>query len=158
MWVSIRRKNLPPFIIGIYYGKQETRTKKDQIETEIQLLNEEIEEMKREGHILLAMDGNAKIGILGEDISRNGHLILQSMENTELHIMNTDERCTGKVTRQNTKNINEVSAIDFIIADETMKQWIKSIEIDESGLYKIRGKNESDHNSISISLDIPNLD
>ena len=69
MWVSIRRKKMPPLFVGTYYGKQETRTNKNEIEREMTLLNEEIEEIQKEGEILLTMDGNAKIGLLGEEIS-----------------------------------------------------------------------------------------
>ena len=61
IWVNIRRKNKPPLIIGTYYGKQESRTNKNEIEQELQLLSEEITEMKHEGEIIIAMDGNAKI-------------------------------------------------------------------------------------------------
>ena len=71
MWISLRRKNLPPLFIATYYGKQENKTTKDEIEREMMLLNEEISEMKQEGEIMIVMDGNAKIGILGEPISRN---------------------------------------------------------------------------------------
>ena len=83
MWVSIRRKQLPPLIVGTYYGKQES-TSKNEIEREMMLLTEEILEMKNEGEILLTMDGNAKIGLLGEEITRNGKRLLEVIENTNL--------------------------------------------------------------------------
>ena len=109
MWISVRRKYLPPLKIGVYYGKQESRTTKAEIEMEMQLLNEEIEEMGKDGERLIAMDGNAKLGLLGEKISRNGNLLLQTFENTSLNIINKcSEVCHGKVTRQNTKNSNEI--------------------------------------------------
>ena len=114
IWVNIRRKNEPPLIIGTYYGKQESRTTKNEIEQEIQLLNEEITEMKREGEIVIAMDGNAKIGILNEAISRNGKLLNQLFDYHDLKVMNHSSKCIGRITRQNTKNKNEVSAIDFL--------------------------------------------
>ena len=158
MWVSIRRKNLPPLITGVYYGKQESRTSKTEIETEMQLLNEEIEEMSYDGEIMIAMDANAKIGLLGEEVSRNGHLILKTFENTGLHTVNGTDRCYGSVTRQNTKNSSEKSAIDFIVTTETVKHWIKQMTIDEAGLYRIKGKNESDHNTITLSIEIESLD
>ena len=158
MWVSVRRKNLTPFIAGIYYGKQESRTTKAEIETEMQLLNEEIEEMKLDGEIIIAMDGNAKVGLLGEDVSRNGNLLLQTFDNTGLTIINKTDKCHGRITRQNTKNVNEQSAIDFIVSNETVKEWVKNMKIDEEGLHKIKGKNESDHNTITISIEIDNVD
>ena len=70
VWASIRRNGMPPLFVGTYYGKQETRTDKNEIEQEMHLLTEEIEERKNEGEILLLMDGNAKIGLLNEEVNR----------------------------------------------------------------------------------------
>ena len=75
IWVNIRRGGKTPLIAGTYYGKQETPASKDEIEQEMHLLTEEIIEMKKEGEIILAMDGNAKIGLLNEKPSRNGKLL-----------------------------------------------------------------------------------
>ena len=49
MWLSVRRKNLSPVIIGAYYGKQECWMSKEQIKREMFLLKEEIVDMSREG-------------------------------------------------------------------------------------------------------------
>ena len=115
IWISLSRKNLQPLLIGCYYGKQETRTSKNEIEQEMTLLTEEIEEMKKEGEVILAMDGNAKLGLLGESISRSGKLLLKVFK----EILNKSEKCKGKVTRTNTKNDQEHFAIDFIVTTET---------------------------------------
>ena len=47
LWVFIQRRKKRPLFIGSYYGKQETRTSKNEIEREYQLLSEEIEEKKQ---------------------------------------------------------------------------------------------------------------
>ena len=39
---------------------------KDEIEKEMDILSEEIEEKRKEGEVLVCMDGNGKIGILNE--------------------------------------------------------------------------------------------
>ena len=119
MWISVYRKNCRPLLVGVYYGRQETRTSKIEIQHEM-LLQEEITEMSNEGEILLAMDGNAKIGLLGEDISRNGRLLLETFKQTGLVVMNGTEKCQGQVTRIKTKNGKEKSAIDFVLANEQM--------------------------------------
>ena len=121
-------------------------------------LTEEIEEMKKEGELLLSMDGNAKIGLLNEEISRNGKLLLSVFENTGLHVMNKSTKCRGKITRINTNNANEYSAIDFILGNEHINQWISEIHIDEEGLSKIKGKKETDHNTIIIKIKIQSID
>ena len=128
MWVSIRRKNFPPLFIGTYYGKQESRTSKEEIEKEMTSLTQEIEETKSNGVILLAMDANAKIGLLGENESRNGKLMKKVFEETELLIMNEDNKCEGKITRKNTSNENEISAIDFVLTTKDGKESIQKIK------------------------------
>ena len=158
IWVNIRQKKKSPIIIGTYYGKQETRTSKSEIEQEIQLLNEEISEMKREGEIVIAMDGNAKIGILEDTVSRNGKLLNQLFENQTLTVLNKSTKCVGHITRMNTKNHNEMSAIDFVVATDEAAKWIKRVLIDEEGLMKIKGRNETDHNTIQIDLEITHAD
>ena len=158
MWVSIRRKQQMPIFVGSYYGKQETRTSKEDIEREMYLLQDEINEMKKEGEIFLAMDGNGKLGILGETPSRNGKLLQQVFSNTGLTLMNTSSKCEGKITRKNTSNELEVSAIDFIVVSENVEKWVKKIIIDEDGLTRIKGKKESDHNTITSTLSIDHID
>ena len=154
MWLSIFRTNDIPLIIGVYYGLQESRTSCQEIDREMMMLTEEITEMQRDGEILLAMDGNAKIGLLGEPVSRNGKCLLNVFENMNLHLVNNSEKCSGKITRMNTKNNSEFSAIDFVVVSEGAKQWVKRMTIDEDGLIKVKGRNQSDHNTITIEMDI----
>ena len=158
IWAFIQRKKQRPLFIGSYYGKQETRTNKNEIEREFQLLSEEIEEKKKDGEILLAMDANAKIGIMNEAVSRNGKLLLEVVKNHNLTVMNCSNKCVGKITRKNTVNNNEFSAIDFIITSNTVERWIKKMCIDEDGILKVKGKKETDHNTISIQINIENTE
>ena len=58
IWISIRRGGNDPLFVGCYYGKQETRCSKEEIKNEMDILSEEIEELKREGDIMFFMDGN----------------------------------------------------------------------------------------------------
>ena len=113
--------------------------------------------MKQEGEILIAMDANAKIGLLGEEISRNGKLILNVFLDTKLDILNRNTKCEGTVTRKNTKNANEISAIDFVVASDGAEQMVTAMTIDENELYKIRGKNDTDHITICIDLNLYDL-
>ena len=104
------------------------------------------------------MDGNGKIGILGEDVSRNGKHLLKVFDENELVLLNKSDKCEGQVTRQNTKNIEEFSAIDFVVCTEAAERWLQKMEIDEEGLHKIKGKIATDHNTITVSLEVQNLD
>ena len=158
MWLSVRRNQIEPLFIAVYYGKQESRTNKEEIEQEMSLLQEEISEMSNEGDVIIAMDANAKIGLLNEEISRNGRLILQVFQEEDLNIVNGSEKCEGRITRQNTKNAQEISAIDFVVTCQEGMKMITRMSIDEDGIYKIKGKNETDHNTISLDINMKNVD
>ena len=156
MWISVRRKTTGPLFIGVYYGLQESRTNKNEIEIEMNLLREEIQEMKSEGEVILTMDGNAKIGLLGETISRNGRLLLDIFQNENLNILNMSPKCEGVITRMNTKDSNEKSAIDFVVTSQEAEKMVTKMQIDEDGVNKIKGKrNETDHNTITLNKGSP---
>ena len=75
MWISIKKRNMKPTFMGIYYGKQESRNGRNEMLAGMDKLSLEIQENKNKGEVLLFMDGNGKIGLLGEEISRNGKLL-----------------------------------------------------------------------------------
>ena len=82
---------------------------------EMDKLGEEIHEKKAEGDVILFMDGNGKIGILGEEKSRNGKMLLDVFEECELEVMNLSDKCIGSVTRVNREKNEERSTIDFLL-------------------------------------------
>ena len=153
VWVSIERQGSRPLFFGTYYGKQEG-VKVDEITEEMDNLAEEIKEVKAEGELILCMDANAKIGLLGEEMSRNGKLMEMVMEECELIVMNKENVCKGVVTRQNRKRTEEKSAIDFIVASYGASQCFNSMLIDESGDLRIRNVNDSDHNTIVAGISL----
>ena len=73
-------------------------------------------------------------------------------------ILNESTRCEGAITRKNTKNDNEFSAIDFVVASHNAEEMVSKMLIDEMGIHKVRGKNETDHNTISIQINISQVD
>ena len=87
LWVSVARENMKPLFIGVYYGIQES-TNLERAKAEMAHLAEEIEEMKLEGELILCMDANAKIGLMGEEPSRNGRMIRHIFEECEMVVLN----------------------------------------------------------------------
>ena len=154
LWVSVNRKLESPLFIGVYYGKQETTCNIATIQEEMDNLSAEILELEKEGEVLICMDANAKIGLMNEEMTRNGKLITKVFQECELEVINGSEKCEGTITRQNRKKISEKSAIDLVVASYQASQWIKRMTIDEAGEYRMRGKNESDHNTILIEVEI----
>ena len=152
----MRRHEEKPIYVGVYYGKQESLSKAD-IEYEMDLLSEELMEKSSEGYIILAMDGNGKIGLMDGKKSRNGILLMEVFEDAELTVVNGTEKCSGTVTCQNTKKPDEKTAIDFVVCSSEVNDIIEKMIIDEDGLYKIKGSSESDHNSILVTLNLKRL-
>ena len=151
IWISMKMANEPPILVGVYYGKQESVCL-EEIQEEMDLLTEEILEMKTIGEVILCMDANAKIGLMGEPISRNGNLLKETIEECELEIMNGKSMCKGTITRQNRRKEDEKSAIDFVLTTQAAEKWVKKMLIDEDGVHRITNKNDSDHNTIIIDL------
>ena len=80
VWVSLHKNQQRPVHIGVYYGKQES-INQEEIKEEMDKLTEEILDMKASGEVILCMDGNAKIGLMGETVSRNGKLLKVYLKN-----------------------------------------------------------------------------
>ena len=74
--------NGKPLFIGVNYGLQES-VSPSKIQEEMDNLSDEICQIQNEGDMILCMDANAKIGLLGEDPSRNGKLIKKSLRSVE---------------------------------------------------------------------------
>ena len=140
-----------PIYIGVYYGLQEGVSYQRMME-EMEKLNEEILDIKREGEIMLCMDANAKIGLLGENVSRNGKMLLNLFDDNEILIINKTDKCKGVVTRQNRKKDVEKSAIDFVTVTYGAYDMISGMEIDELGDFRFKSQKETDHNTIFIDL------
>jgi hypothetical protein len=56
--------------------------------------------------------------------------------------VNGTQQCIGTITRQNLKNIEEKSAIDFVVASKDVFLMIEKMYIDEDCQYVLEGKNK----------------
>ena len=103
-------------------------------------------------------DFNAKLEINKQDIqqkqSRNGEHLQKMIEETNT-IPVTLNAQKGNWTRVKRKDINERSVIDYVIMTQEIAQSNKIVMIDEEGALRIRGKEETDHNTIIIETEIP---
>ena len=156
-WVTITDKYNKSMHIGAYYGKQEghnvEETQREYDEITTQIINR-----KHTGDVVLTGDFNAKIeikennGKIKQNQSRNGKMLQHTLDMTKLIPASTTE-CSPKWTRINRNNTSEKSIIDYALISDTMKKRIKEVYVDEEGIMKIEGKNQSDHNPIMITLD-----
>ena len=158
IWISVRRKKQKPIYLGVYYGLQETRNTRNEMMVEMDKLSDEIQEKQADGEVVLFMDGNGKIGLLGEGISRNGRFLLDVFEECELSIMNRSEVCKGAITRVNRKKEEEKSAIDFLVVSKCIEENIQKFTIDEEGDFLVSGSSPSDHNSFMVEMSLKDLE
>ena len=161
LWVEVESQGKPTFI-GVIYGKQENAPI-EEVERQFQTITTHILTLKQKGKVILTGDMNAKIKInktnydgkqIIQETSRNGKLLEKMLKDTKTKAISTESK-TGLWTRINTKNQNEKSIIDYIIIPDEDSKNVENIEVDEQEIYKISGEKKSDHNTITMTINIP---
>ena len=76
------------------------------------------------------------------------------MKNTDTEAANLKDEARGVWTRQEPNNPTQKTALDYIITARTNKCTIKEIHTDEERTLILKGKKESDHNTIITKLDV----
>ena len=103
-------------------------------------------------------DFNAKLKIDKEECtqhqSRNGRFLRNMIKTLDLTIVNKLPEHKGTWTRINTKNQLQRSVIDYIITSKQLCHLITDSETDTNQTYQIKGKNPTDHNIITMSLNL----
>ena len=61
---------------------------------------------------------------------------------------------SGNCTRVNRKKADEKSVIDYILTTPGIAKSIQTLIIDEEGHLRVKGKHETDHNTILMSIKI----
>ena len=153
IWIRMCLRKKKELYIGVYYGKQETRTLKEELINEVIDIASQIKKIQEKSdNILLVGDFNAK---LFDGRSRNGRIMDKELiKPLNLTILNRNEECIGKWTRKNTSNDTERSEIDYAITTENMWHSVRKMVIDEKEEFKLKGKKPSDHNTMIIKLEL----
>ena len=142
--------------IGVFYGPQE-KIKLEEAKLIYQSLENQISLLKESNEVILGGDFNAKLEINTKEAkqkqSRNGKMLQQLIENTDLITASTNPDI-GMWTRANRKKETEKSIIDYILATPTMASNKVAMVIDETGELRVKGKNESDHNTMIMTVKI----
>ena len=102
--LKLNLNNSEYLVIMIYYGKQESRTNKEEAIAEFKNIEIIIEcQQNQQYHTLLIRDFNAKIGsdekgIQNGDkqVSRNGIMLRDLIEKYDLTVVNNEPICSGK--------------------------------------------------------------
>ncbi len=151
-WIQLKNGNRTIYV-GIYYGKQEN-AKIEQIMNEFSQLRTQITKLKQTGSIILMGDFNAKIKVdirhATQPESRNGKYLQELIETTQTYPTNLQSK-TGLWTRENRNNESEKSIIDYILTTADIANNVENIEVDEAGTHRLKGKKQSDHNTITLT-------
>ena len=153
-WIRLKCKE--NIAIGVFYGKQEN-INQDDADDQFNELTTQTNLMINEGQVILMGDMNAKIesedNSNKQEPSRNGKLLIQYTEATNTLIINKSKTHSGIWTRTN-KQGTKKSLIDYIIMSEQIANQTKESETDEQKSLAIRGKNPTDHNTITATVNI----
>ena len=156
VWVEINKAKNDKVYMACYYGKQE-KDKESEVAKEFEHLSNQISMLKQRGELLLTMDANAKLeineGKYKQKLSRNGRYLKELMTQHDLIAVSLNSK-TGKWTRQPRIDSEKESIIDYILVTPGLEQRITEISVDEAGINRIKGKKETDHNTIIIELDM----
>ena len=154
-WVKLKQRT--NIYIGIFYGPQE-KCSNEEAQRQYSQITSQINKLSRRGEVILAGDFNAKLQINTEEIqqnmSKNGKYMQNMIDHTGLRIPSLEINPV-KWTRVKRKDNKERSIIDYVLMSNRMAQSTKRIEIDDIGLFRLKGKEESDHNSILVETSVP---
>ena len=157
-WIDIDNTQCR-FRMGLVYGPQEIKVKKEELKLWYNSIQENVNEAKnRSMSVIVVGDMNAKVGGMisenTEEVTKGGRILKKMIENNGLIIANALQKCKGKWTRiENDKK----SILDYLIIDEESEAAITNIEIDEEKYhtpYRIEAlrKIYSDHCAIISTL------
>ena len=153
MWIEIATNN-SKLHIGAFYGKQENAPK-EECELEFAQLTTQIKRLQTKGEVILTGDFNAKLeikkGIISQEESTRGTLLKQLLKETDM-IPVSIENANGDYTRVNRNKLSEKSIIDYILMTRRIAEKATDTNIDEVGIMRIKGKKESDHNTMTTSV------
>ena len=157
VWIQIENARAKTFI-GVYYGPQE-KCSNEEAERQYTQITAQINKLKPKGQVILMGDFNAKLEIRNEYVtqaqSRNGLHMQKMIDDTET-IPITLKAHKGAWTRSRKRlDTMERSVIDYVIMTKQISDLTKMVYIDEAGLHKLKGKEETDHNTITVEVELP---
>ena len=132
-------------IIIVYFDANRNQKGKDRNSALRKIIEEKIENNKKEG-IIVAGDFNGHMKeIDGRDTDKNGKMITDWMEEYSLITLNLEERCEGTYTRIQGET---KTTIDYVMVNRKIYENFEKMHIDEEKEI-IEG---SDHNLITVNL------
>ena len=136
--------------IGIYYGKQE-QAPEEQIKEEFSKLTTQVKRLKQNGEVVLTGDFDAKLEVNKDQSkqkqSRNGKIMAGFLQKTTTNVTRSKHRLMDRSKQEQPygKICNWL-----YISYPTSSQTKQNIIIDETGNLRMKGRKESDLNTITM--------
>ena len=106
-------------------------------------------------------DFNAKLEVkntkIQQDQSRNGKHLEKLLEDTGTEVISLKENPQAWTRVRKRKEEVEKSIIDYVIMTHDIASKTKLIHVDEAGIHKLKGKEETDHSTIIIEAEYPTM-
>merc|ERR1711942_599023 len=153
IWVKLENSRTKTHI-GIFYGPQE-KCSNEEAERQYAQLTTQINKLKAQGEVALMGDFNAKLEIKGDiqqTQTRNGKHLAKMLEDTNTCAISVEKNPTWTRCRKR-KDTIEKSIIDYIIMTPRLAQTSHT-NVDDAGILKLKGKEETDHSTITAELEI----
>ena len=154
-WINLKAKQ--NIYIGIYYGPQEN-IDKELVEEQYCRIAYDINQKQKRNNIILMGDFNAKLQIEKDSClqqtSRNGKLLQELINHTDMTVVNQLPKHEGTWTRIHTQNNNQKSIIDYIMTSPNVNYSIINSSTDSDGYFQIKGKNQTDHQCMFLTLSL----
>ena len=156
LWCELSSHNQKTFI-GVFYGPQE-KCSHEEADRQFSQITSQVNKLKKKGEIVLMGDFNAKLEInkpgITQKQSRNGELMKKMVESTQMSVRSLETEL-GNWTRVKRKGTAERSIIDYVVMTPVTSKSTTYLEIDEGGSHRLKGKEDSDHNTFIIEVTIP---
>ena len=157
LWLKIDNGKSKIFV-GIFYGPQE-KCSNEEAERQYAQLTMQINKLKNKGQVILMGDFNAKLEVenikIQQKQSRNGKNLEKLMEDTDTIPISLQQNNQAWTRVRKRKENIEKSIIDYIIMTKPMAEATTLVYVDEAGTHKLKGKEETDHNTIIIEALYP---
>ena len=170
VWTNIRL-GCNDIILGLVYGKQESRTKVNSNLTFFNRIDYYAVKAKIEDKALIILgDFNVKVGdnVKGNHpkITAGGKSLMKIVKQRKLNILNNSDKCQGLWTRVSTTdncNVNKKAILDYALVNRKGFDKFDRMLIDEERRYVLErvGKydiKESDHNTMVLDFNFRQKD
>ena len=129
------------------------------VQSEFDALKSQINTLKQGGDVILLGDFNAKLEVsiptksISQTQSRNGEMLQYLLEETDTVALNTKKEIC-EWTREHRKRPDEKSIIDYAVVTKKTEPKVKEIRVDVEGTHRLKGKEETDHNSFILETNM----